>query len=84
VKNASLLEIMKTFEGAGVRFEYDREQLEGANISLDRKVDIDVKGLTAEAIFRQLLAPLGLDVSAASNTLRLSLKKASGSENGAQ
>ena len=75
VKNAPLLEVMKTFEGTGVRFDYDRKQLEAANISLDRKVDIDVKGMTTEAIFRQLLEPLGLDVSADGDTLRLSPKQ---------
>ncbi len=75
VKNASLLEVMKTFEGTGVRFDYNREQLETAKISLDQKVDIDVKGITAEAIFRQLLEPLELEVSAEGNTLRLSPKK---------
>ncbi len=75
VKNASLLEVIKTFEGAGVRFDYDREQLEAAKISLDRKVDIDVKGMTVEAIFRQLLEPLGLEVSAEGETLRLSPKQ---------
>ncbi|MCX7419787.1 MAG: STN domain-containing protein [Planctomycetia bacterium] len=75
VKNASLLEVIKTFEGAGVRFDYDREQLEVAKISLDRKVDIDVKGMTADAIFSQLLEPLGLEVSAEGETLRLSPKQ---------
>lgn len=75
VKNAPLLEVMKTFEASGIRFDYDVEQLESAKISLDRKVDIDVKGMTAEAILRKLLEPLELEVSADGNTLRLSPKK---------
>ena len=75
VKNAPLLEVMKTFEASGIRFDYDTEQLEAAKISLDRKVDIDVKGMTAEAILRKLLEPLELEVSTDGNTLRLSPKE---------
>ena len=66
---------MKTFEASGIRFDYDSEQLEAAKISLDRKVDIDVKGMTAEAILRKLLEPLELEVSTDGNTLRLSPKE---------
>lgn len=75
VKNAPLSEVIKTFQGTGVRFEYDQEQLDAAGLSLDRKVDIDVKGMTAESIFRQLLEPLGLEVSAEGATLRLTPKR---------
>ncbi|HLQ45228.1 MAG TPA: STN domain-containing protein [Planctomycetaceae bacterium] len=71
VKNAPLLEVMKTFEAKGVRFDYDRGQLQTAQLSLDRKVNIDVTGTTAETIFRDLLEPLGFQVTINGDTLRL-------------
>ena len=75
VKSAPLLEVMKTFEASGVRFDYDREALEAANISLDKKVDIDAKSKTGEAILRELFGPLNLDVNVVGSTMKLRPKR---------
>ena len=74
VKNAPLLEVLKTFEAKGIQFDYDREQLESAKISLDRKVNIDVTTTTAEKILRDLLEPLGLEFTIDGDKVRLQPK----------
>lgn len=74
VKNAPLLEVMKTFEAKGIQFDYDRDELAAAKISLDRKVNIDVMSTTAEKILRDLLEPLGLEVMIDGDNVRLRSK----------
>jgi hypothetical protein len=75
VMNASLRDLIRTFETSGVRFDYDPVELGLADISLEQKVDLKVKQETAEKVFKDLFEPLGIEVTIVEDVVRLRPKK---------
>ncbi len=63
LENAALGDVIKTFIGNGVQIKYDPRQFADAEISLEKKINIDVKQKSAEKLFRDLFEPLGIEVS---------------------
>ncbi|GDY06871.1 hypothetical protein LBMAG52_03570 [Planctomycetia bacterium] len=73
-RNAALGDVIKTFTDYGVKIEYDPKPFADAGISLDQKIDIDVKDVSAETLFRKLCEPLGIEVTIDDETVRLQPK----------
>lgn len=73
-RNVSVGDVLKTFANFGVKIAYDPSQFADAKISLDQKIDIDVQGVSAEKLFRDHLAPLGIDVTIDGESVRLKPK----------
>lgn len=73
-RNVAVGDVLKTFTDYGVKILHDRAQLADAGISLDQKIDIDVKDATVEELFRDLLEPLGVDVTIDGEMVRLKPK----------
>ncbi len=73
-KNVTPAEIIKMFTDFGVKIEYDPKQFADADISLEKKIDIDEKDFSAEKLFRKLFEPLGIEVTIDGETVRLKPK----------
>jgi hypothetical protein len=71
LENAALADVIKTFVANGVQIEFDSAQLADAGISLDKKIDLNVKQVSAEKLFRDLFEPLGLAVTIDGEIVRL-------------
>ena len=63
LENAALGDVIKTFIANGVQIKYDPMQFADAEISLEKKISIDVKQKSAEKLFRDLFEPLGIEVT---------------------
>ncbi len=74
LENAALGDVIKTFIANGVQIKYDRMQFTDAEISLDKKINIDVKQKSAEKLFRDLFEPLGIEVTIEGEEVRLKPK----------
>ena len=73
-KNATLGDVIKTFTTFGVQIDYAPDRFAEAEISLDKKIDIDVTEVSAERLFRDLFEPLGIKVTIDGETVRLKPK----------
>lgn len=73
-KNVSLGDVIKSFTDYGVKIEYAPAQFAEAGISLDQKIDIDKRDISAEKLFRELFEPLGIEVTIDDDTVRLKPK----------
>ena len=73
-KNATLGDVIKTFTTFGVQIDYDPARFAEAEISLDKKIDIDITEVSAEKLFRDLFEPLGIEVTIDGETVRLKPK----------
>lgn len=69
--NVALGEILKTFTDYGVKISYDAEEFAQAGVSLDKKIEINVKDISVEKLFRQLFEPHGIEVTIDVETVRL-------------
>lgn len=69
--NVALGDVIKTFTEYGVRISYDAQKLADADISLDKKIDINANEASAEKLFRELFEPHGVEVSIEGDTVRL-------------
>ncbi len=69
--NVALGDVIKTFTDYGVQVDFDAEKLAAANISLDKKIDINAKEASAEKLFRELFEPHGIEVTIDGDTVRL-------------
>ncbi len=74
LENAALGDVIKTFIANGVQISYDPMQFADAEISLDKKINIDVKQKSAEKLFRDLFEPLGIEVTIDGEEVRLKPK----------
>ncbi|MFM9963414.1 MAG: hypothetical protein ACKV2Q_19575 [Planctomycetaceae bacterium] len=71
LENAALGDVIKTFVANGVSIEYDSKQFADAEISLEKKINIDVKQVSAEKLFRDLFEPLGIQFTIDGDGVRL-------------
>jgi hypothetical protein len=71
LENAALGDVIKTFIANGVQITYDPRQLADAKISLDQKINLDVKQKPADKLFRELFEPLGIEVTIDGEMVRL-------------
>ena len=74
LENAALGDVIKTFIANGVQIKYDPMQFADADISLDKKTNIDAKQKPAEKLFRDLFEPLGIEVTIDGEEVRLQPK----------
>jgi hypothetical protein len=74
LQNAALGDVIKTFIANGVKIEYDPMEFADAEISLEKKVNIDAKQLSAEKLFRDLFEPHGIKVTIDGDEVRLNPK----------
>lgn len=72
VKNKTIKDVLQQFEAVGVKFVYDPDQLRIAGISLNDRVDLDVKGVSGGKLLRDLLEDHGFDVRIEGNTVWIS------------
>ena len=63
LENAALGDVIKTFIASGVQIKYDPMQFADANVSLEKKINIEVKNASAEKIFRDHFGPHGIEVT---------------------
>jgi hypothetical protein len=70
-RNAPIGDVIKTFIAFGVKIEYDPERFADAGISLATTIDIDVKDVSAEKLFRDHFEPLGIEVTIDGEMMRL-------------
>ena len=69
--NVALGDVIKTFTDYGVKISYDAQKFADANISLDKKIDINANDASAEKLFRELFEPHGVEVTIEADTVRL-------------
>ena len=62
---------MARLEQSGIRFEYDSGQLRDAGITFEKNVAIVARRDSANAFFRKLFEPLGLQHTIKGNVVRL-------------
>lgn len=60
VERVPLQTILRELEQTGVKFEYNRAELEQAGISLDQPITLDVQKVRAEEFFEAVLGKAGL------------------------
>ncbi len=74
-RNVSVGEFLKTFSDYGVKIKYDAAELADKGIKLDLKIEsIDVKEVSVENLFREVLDPLGVEVAVVDDEIRLQPK----------
>ncbi len=69
--SATVRELIASFKGNGIRFDYDSVQLELAGIKLDNKLDVDVKEVPADKFLKELFEPLDIKVTIVDDVVRL-------------
>lgn len=71
LENAAIGDVIKTFIASGVQIKYDPMQFADANVSLDKKINFEVKNASAEKIFRDHFEPHGIEVTINGEEVRL-------------
>lgn len=71
VADISARDVMARLEQSGIRFEYDSGQLRDAGITFEKNVAIVARKDSADAFFRKLFEPLGLQHTIRGSVVRL-------------
>ena len=74
-KRAPVIKLMKLLEESAVSFDYDPEAFNTAGIDLEKTVDIDVKQVSANELFRLIFDPVGVEFQIENLTVKLKPKK---------
>lgn len=71
-KGVPLNSILEKLATTGIRFEYDRDQLEQDGVKIEQLVDIDVKDVSLTEMFEKLFGPAGIKFQIDGLTIKLS------------
>lgn len=73
-KSVALGDVIKTFTEYGVKILYDADELAAAGVKLDEKIDLNVKDVSIEKLFRDLFEPQGIAVTVDGDEIQLQPK----------